>query len=428
MASKLLSEETSNAVKTIREILRKFPDHGVVDIFKLYSTRDLLLSFLALSRLQRMNKFLEEQDVIQTNERDKSNSNSDYHSLLDLNLIKDLAHYAVFANAAYGWKMRLLMSGKLHIGNLKLLTDSTGIEEENIIHTNWRSKTHLPAFFIVRDVAKKNIVLCIRGTLSPKDLLTDLCCTADDYVANEIEKKNRNGKKMKSKFVGRAHHGMLLSARGVEKKAKTIIANALASCPDYNLIIIGHSLGGGVAAILGSLWKQTFPGLTVYAYGCPCIGPLDTNPTIDSSIISVVGDGDPFSTLSLGHLADITAALSKLCENESLRDNILQKTQGDGEASSEDLKWCFDTYKNIRSHMNAEKFYPPGRILYISESILKESKSRINLEEAKTKKFDNIILHSAMFDLSRHVPTRYESDLNILCAEMESQITSNVSI
>ncbi len=127
-----------------------------------------------------------------------------------------------------------------------MLLRKTGVKRSDIIHFFRRSQTHLPAHFIVRDVNRKTIVLCIRGTLSAKDLLTDLCCTAEDFVGQEEEmKETEDISKIKYTGVGRgrAHHGMLESARGVAGMTRKLIATELASKPDYNLVIVGHSLG-----------------------------------------------------------------------------------------------------------------------------------------------------------------------------------------
>jgi hypothetical protein len=48
-----LSKESALAVKTIQQIIDNFPHHGVIDIFSLYPTREVLASIIALSRLQR---------------------------------------------------------------------------------------------------------------------------------------------------------------------------------------------------------------------------------------------------------------------------------------------------------------------------------------------------------------------------------------
>ena len=142
---------------------------------------------------------------------------------------------------------------------------------------------------------RKHIVLCIRGTLSVRDLLTDLCCTAEDFLTHDassnINQQSFNEEeggidltKIRSKYKARAHQGMLEAARGVSKMTRKIIAAELAANPEYKLVIVGHSLGGGAAAVLGTMWQDTFPGLIVYSYGSPCVGPIDSNPTLNDSI------------------------------------------------------------------------------------------------------------------------------------------------
>ena len=98
--------------------------------------------------------------------------------------------------------------------------------------------------------------------------------------------------------------------------------------------------------------------------GCPCVGPIGACPTINRNIISVVGENDPFSCLSLGHLADLSAAISKICEDYELRNEILLRTQSynDEDLHDEDLSWCHETMEALRSEvMNAEKLFPPGK-------------------------------------------------------------------
>ena len=167
--------------------------------------------------------------------------------------------------------------------------------------------------------------------------------------------------------------------------------------------------------MLGTMWQNTFPGLKVYAYGCPCVGPLNAQPTINDSIVSVVGEGDPFSCLSLGHIADISAALEQLCEDHGLRREILERTQSNVEnMDAVDLKWCSEQMTTLRKVMTAEKFYPPGRILHMGGNLLFGSDDEITLKEVSQDAFQDLRLHSRMLDLSRHVPHRYEAVLRRL--------------
>ena len=100
----------AKAVKNINDILNKFSDHGVVDLFQLYPSKDIVMSVLALSRLQRAAN--ESSVRFASNEKDEIG-----HSVIaDMALLSDLAHYAAFANAAYGWKGGLALSGRLHLG------------------------------------------------------------------------------------------------------------------------------------------------------------------------------------------------------------------------------------------------------------------------------------------------------------------------
>jgi len=366
---------------------------------------------MALSRLQRASIMVDERDSKQVDTEDR---------VFDLELLGDLAHYAVFANAAYGWKGGLALSGRLHLGDMNTLIARTGINEEDIVSAQWRSKTHRPAHFIVRDTAKKKLVLCIRGTLSAKDVLTDLCCTAENFSGTNDEKGFKN--KFQSNYEARAHHGMLEGARGVAERAQETIAVELAANPDFQLVLVGHSLGGGTAAVLGTMWQGIFPNLSVYAYGCPCVGPIDANPTLNEAIISVVGEGDPFSNLSLGHLADISAAISQLCVDDVLRNEVLQRTKGGKleDMSEEDLQWCYHKMERLRESMTAEKFYPPGKVLYMGGAGF--GNGDVTLREVPTNKFRDLTLHPNMFDLWKHAPNHYESALRRFLNDINNEV------
>ncbi len=163
---KLLSQESAFAMRTIRKIVKDFPEHGVVDVFSEYPTKDVIMSILALSRLQRTFYTINTssstgQPLLQENNNNRNRQSSLFHRLFSMmslssfadgdfgfeleeyKLMADLAHYSAFAHAAYGWKMQML-SGKIHMGDLETLLRKTGIEERHVIDTNWKSKTHLP--------------------------------------------------------------------------------------------------------------------------------------------------------------------------------------------------------------------------------------------------------------------------------------------
>jgi hypothetical protein len=207
---------------------------------------------------------------------------------------------------------------------------------------------------------------------------------------------------------------MLEAARGVASLAKETIQQELQDHPDYNLLLVGHSLGGSVAAILGTLWEKTFSfcNVTVYAYGPACVSPTLMNDNTGTTIVSVLLEGDPFSCLSLGHVADVSGALDYLCQHPDLRSAIRMRTDGPvHQLESRDLEWCSQRMEEMQENMIlGEKLYPPGRLLFIHKS--KHTKrDDCEIEEVPPEFFRYWKIGPRMFDLSRHVPRLYEASL-----------------
>ena len=76
----------------------------------------------------------------------------------------------------------------------------------------------------------------------------------------------------------------------------------------------------------------------------PCSSPFNDER---DKIISVVGEGDPFSALSLGHLVDISKALSQLCQDRGFRDEILRRTAS-GKMSKDDISFATNAMNCLR--------------------------------------------------------------------------------
>jgi len=284
--TRLLSSDTRAAVQSVRAILERLDtEHGILDIFALHSVHSILLSGLALSRLQGASASFSGTRLLS-----EQNGTKISFSPVDHDLLEMLAHNAKFAASAYGWKGRLALSGRLHFGNVRALLSRTGISRADIVDSNWRSRANRPAYFIVRDVRRKSLVLCVRGTWSARDFLTDLVANGADFDAGISGDCGHGTRRC-------AHQGMVQGAWQIDKMTRRAIKNELALNADYDLIILGHSLGGGIAAVLGTMWRDAFPSLTVLSYGCPCVGPLDAEPTTNTAVISVVAEGDPFSCL-----------------------------------------------------------------------------------------------------------------------------------
>jgi hypothetical protein len=432
----MFSKESVEVVRTIRSILSNVhTEHGVVDVFGKYRAMDVLSSIVALSRLQRIVVPYERSILMERNNCDQrrhNNDNHDNHNIDDWSLVQELVHYAKYAHAAYGWTLDLALRWKLHFGgNHQALIHLTGIHRDDIVMAEWHAKPpHRPAYYIVRDHTRQTIVLCIRGTWSVHDMLTNLYCTSStkDWFRQWFYREMS------------CHRGMFEAAKAVYHDAASTIANELAQYPEYSLVLTGHSLGGGCAALLGKLLEYQYPTLKVYLFGAPCVVP-ERNRMNNKNVISVIVKGDPFSCLSLGHVADVSSGIEYLCNHDALRNEILLRTRnlmnGGIERNTNDNNdsraWCTNTMNTLRQHMTAEKLYPPGRILLLlhSDKATIEQRQRrlswwkwpqsrqrrrneMKLREVPRSYFRDLIISATMFNLSKHVPSIYVSMLSCI--------------
>ena len=276
----------------------------------------------------------------------------------------------------------------------------------------------------------------IRGTWSANDVLCDLCCTSEEYRVSPNRNSRRKHLSRRTKY--KAHHGMLEAARGVDELLRETIMKELDADPTLSLILVGHSLGGSVAAVLGTLWEDTFDDIVVYAYGAACVAPpnvlssLDRGGKTSVTIVSVVNEGDPFPSLSLGHVADVSVALSTLCENPDLRNTILIHTDGRiDDLDEHDKKWCSETMQELRNSMTGEKLYPPGRLLFLPSLFSGKESKHLDQEDKEARVcevtpdfFHDLVIGPKMFDLSRHVPRLYHKRLLKSLAHAKAEVPS----
>jgi len=133
-----------------------------------------------------------------------------------------------------------------------------------VIYTTFHVDVAETPFFVAIDYSKAKIVISIRGTLSMKDVLTDLNAEGDVLPLNPP----------RDDFIG--HKGMVQAAVYIQNKLaeENLIHRALShnpakNTPSFTLVIVGHSLGAGTAAILAILLKADYPSLQCFSYSPP---------------------------------------------------------------------------------------------------------------------------------------------------------------
>jgi sn1-specific diacylglycerol lipase len=119
-------------------------------------------------------------------------------------------------------------------------------------------------FVVCADPISRSIVIAIRGSASMRDIVTDLCSAADQAILNHLDIDNTIINQQPNvvdicvqSSCGSAHRGMLKSAEYVYETLmrQNILQDMFVLYPNYQLIVTGHSLGGGVAALLGLILR-----------------------------------------------------------------------------------------------------------------------------------------------------------------------------
>ncbi|OJD18470.1 hypothetical protein AJ78_01526 [Emergomyces pasteurianus Ep9510] len=360
----------------------------------------------------------------------------------DDHIVKNIQRFSRFSSASYGSNFLRVMG----IGKIKQTWQKDEyIHNDHHEHSSFSKHTGLPAstillssyvdpaggsnaagetaegfplvHYLSLDHASKAVVLTLRGTWGFEDILTDMTCDYDDLY-----------------WLGmtwQVHKGMHASAKrlleGGGGRVMATIRSALEEFPDYGVIFCGHSLGGGVAALLAtmiSIPKDTdklgpsfvtaskpspriplYPTsqgghnaqqpsqiflpsgrpIHVYAFGPPAVMCPSLRRATRGLITTVVNGQDVVPTLSLGVLHDFHAVSmafkSDMSDAKShVRSRVWENITASlvnkfyinqppllihaGDRVGED-SWAWTTLKSLRENLVAPKLLPPGEVFVV---------------------------------------------------------------
>uniref|UniRef100_A0A3B4U149 Diacylglycerol lipase-alpha n=1 Tax=Seriola dumerili TaxID=41447 RepID=A0A3B4U149_SERDU len=379
---------------------------------------------------------------------------------VEMNMYKDVCYYMLFALAAYGWPMYLMRKPACGLCRLasscpctsvsgSRLSQSVTVEEDNccgcnvlairrhfldrdlkqvhIVYTSCHDAVYETPFFVAVDHAKKRVVISIRGTLSPKDALTDL--TGD---SERLPVEEQHGT-----WLG--HKGMVYSAEYIKKKLEQEMILSQAFGRDlnkgtmhYGLVIVGHSLGAGTAAILSFLLRPQYPTLHCYSYSPP--GGLLSEDAMEYSkefVTSVVLGKDLVPRLGLSqlegfrrHLLEVLQKSNKpkwriiaggtKCIPKSELPLEDEDPQSQPAAPPSSRLWLHPSDLSIALSASTP-LYPPGRIIHVvhnhpPETCCGQEEPTYSALWGDNKAFDEVIISPAM--LNEHMPHMVMEGLN----------------
>ncbi|KAJ5207564.1 Lipase class 3 [Penicillium cf. griseofulvum] len=337
--------------------------------------------------------------------------------------VQNIRRFCRFSAASYGSNALTVMgipSGSKNLPNTKsdghehsAFSENAGLPPSTILLSSFvdpaggsnaagETETGFPlVHYLSIDHDSKAVVLTLRGTWGFEDILTDMTCDYDD-----LEWQGKSWK---------VHKGMHASAKrlleGGGGRVMITLRAALEEFQDYGIILCGHSLGGGVAALLATMISEPNPSTTgtsfiaiptqIQAYqptpspqtdqsmSTPTAPPATMSPFLRLAtrglITTIVNGSDIVPSLSLGILHDMhTASVSfkddaigakahiRQRVSDSLRQSIIHKfyvnqpplVVNAGDGVGEDA-WAWKTLKLLRDQMRAPKLMPPGEVFVV---------------------------------------------------------------
>ncbi|KAM9209907.1 diacylglycerol lipase-beta isoform 3-T3 [Dugong dugon] len=180
-----------------------------------------------------------------------------------------------------------------HFGSI---LQTTGLQYRDFIHISFHDKVYELPFLVALDHREESVVVAVRGTMSLQDILTDLSAESETLdLGCELQDCV-------------AHKGISQAARYVYRRLINdgILSQAFSVAPEYRLVLVGHSLGAGAAALLALMLKNTYPHVRCYAFSPPR-GLLSKSlyEYSKSFIVSLILGKDVIPRLSVTNLEDL---------------------------------------------------------------------------------------------------------------------------
>lgn len=423
--SKLLGIEGHPAVNSIADLLTDFFKEEA-DIVP----SDLMVALMILTKEQKERNTMLRRQVLGT-----GSIPAHHPKMRQWMTPENAAHYMRFACGCYGWPMyvfstplasfglmKVLMRGRYiprglpnHIeydnklmANTTVIKMVTGLTDNDIVYATFHNKLFEIPFYVALDHKMKSVVVAIRGSLSLEDVLTDLMAFESESFslpgvpdASAHEGMLATARYILKRLTGRDSHGRRASSErplleSAYHQLEQYVGPDIAK--DYDLVIVGHSLGAGVAAILSILLRKMpqYGNLKCFAFSPPGgLLSLSAAEHAESFVCSVVLGDDIVGRLGLRSVFELKIKIFQILQtcdigkhevvgnwiinlmNRLLGRNLKNFQQkgnswnNDPDAQCLVEKFQSEIQKAIDSSkesiLNQCEMFPPGCVLYIDE-------------------------------------------------------------
>jgi hypothetical protein len=234
-----------------------------------------------------------------------------------------------------------------------------------------------PAYFIAVNYSSKEILWSIRGTSAITDVITDI-----DFEPRFHKLESpllQEAENPRDRNYALFHEGVLASAYQLEKEGRPLLENVfLRPLKGYSLSIVGHSLGGGVAACLGMLllskvqaFRNDHSRIHVYSFApLPCVGynAAVAHAPIITTVVNNLDLVARFSALNLVHFHRHLLHLESMCSDWTVftvlfwwtKNNKAKLAKATGHTN------VLDEMSSVLQEVDQDYgLYVPGKILFV---------------------------------------------------------------
>lgn len=199
--------------------------------------------------------------------------------------------------------------------------ESAGLTEAHVLLQKPKAALLKPAFTILRDENSKCFLLLIRGTHSIKDTLTAALGAVVPFHHSVLHDGG-----ISNLVLGYAHCGMVAAARWIAKLSTQTLLNALEQNPDYEVKIVGHSLGGGTAALLTYILREQkeFSASTCVTFAPAACMTWELAESGKHFITTIINGSDLVPTFSVASVDDLRSEVTSSSWLSDLRDQVEQ--------------------------------------------------------------------------------------------------------
>lgn len=196
---------------------------------------------------------------------------------------------------------------------------SARIDQSEILACEFRASLHTPAFILLRDEELKALVLILRGSAEKADYFTSMTgMTQPHHIFSQVA---TDGGAAGSPSLGFAHSGFVVSAHRVLKhhllnpsNPKLLEAVREQRNRGYRLLVCGHSLGAGIAALLTAFLREQSPELShvqCVAFACPPCATKELAEACAPFVTTIVNSADAVPTISHRSIQDYKRSLAQ---------------------------------------------------------------------------------------------------------------------